>query len=77
MKEKKERIDVEEIIEGVKERKKIVLIENKEKKKGNYMNFEEVRRINEGMKKNVMMVIEEEYEEYVRRKDYEEGMEIV
>lgn len=41
------------------------------------MNFEEVRRINEGMKKNVMMVIEEEYEEYVRRKDYEEGMEIV
>ncbi|MBC8716492.1 histidinol-phosphate transaminase [Ochrobactrum sp. Marseille-Q0166] len=76
-KEKDERIDVDAILASLSPRTKIVFIANPANPTGTYLPFEEVRRLHAGLPKNVLLVLDGAYAEYVRRNDYEAGLELV
>ena len=44
---------------------------------GTYVPFDEVKRLHVSLPKNVLLVIDAAYAEYVRRNDYESGIELV
>jgi len=77
VKEKDARIDVDAILAAVGPRTKIVFIANPANPTGTYLPFEEVRRLHAGLPKNVLLVLDAAYAEYVRRNDYEAGVELV
>ena len=77
VKEKDAHIDVDAILAGVTARTKIVFIANPGNPTGTYIPFEEVRRLHAGLPKTVLLVLDAAYAEYVRRNDYEAGIELV
>ncbi len=77
VKETAERADVDAILAAVGPKTKIVFLANPNNPTGTYLPFEEVRRLHAGLPKNVLLVIDAAYAEYVRRNDYEAGVELV
>ncbi|MCO6392648.1 histidinol-phosphate transaminase [Aliihoeflea aestuarii] len=75
--EKDERADVDAILAAVTERTRIVFLANPNNPTGTYLPFEDVRRLHAGLPKHVLLVLDAAYAEYVRRNDYESGMELV
>ena len=77
VKEKNLHADVDAILAAVTERTRIVFIANPNNPTGTYLPFEEIRRLHAGLPANVILVIDAAYAEYVRRNDYESGIELV
>jgi histidinol-phosphate aminotransferase len=77
VKETNERADVDAILAAVTDRTKIVFLANPNNPTGTYLPFEEVRRLHSGLPSNVVLVLDAAYAEYVRRNDYESGIELV
>jgi histidinol-phosphate aminotransferase len=75
--ENNERAEVDSVLSMVTPRTKIIFLANPNNPTGTYLPFEEVRRLHDGMPKNVLLVIDAAYAEYVRRNDYEAGVELV
>ncbi len=71
------RADVDELLKRVTPRTKVVFLANPNNPTGTYMPFQEVRRLREKLPSNVLLVIDAAYGEYVRRNDYEMGLELV
>jgi len=69
--------DVDAILERVTERTKIVFLANPNNPTGTYMPADEVRRLHAGLPPRVVLVLDAAYAEYVRRNDYESGIELV
>ena len=69
--------DVDAILSCVTPRTKIVYLANPNNPTGTYIPFEEVKRLHAGLPKNVILVLDGAYAEYVRRNDYAEGIELV
>lgn len=69
--------DVDKMIAAVTERTKIVFLANPNNPTGSYLPFDEVRRLHAGLPGHVLLVIDAAYAEYVRRNDYESGIELV
>lgn len=69
--------DVDAILGAVTERTKIVFIANPNNPTGTYLPVDEVRRLHAGLPKHVLLVLDAAYAEYVRRNDYEAGLELV
>ena len=69
--------DVDAILARVSPRTKIVFLANPNNPTGTYLPFDEVRRLRQGLPGNVLLVIDAAYSEYVRRNDYEAGIELV
>jgi len=69
--------DVDAILAAVTERTKIVFLANPNNPTGTYLPGDEVRRLQAGLPKNVLLVLDAAYAEYVRRNDYEAGLELV
>ena len=61
----------------VTERTRIVFLANPNNPTGTYLPFEEVRRLHAALPRHVLLVIDAAYAEYVRRNDYESGIELV
>ena len=76
-KEKDERADVDAILAAVTGRTRIVFLANPNNPTGTYIPFEEVRRLHAGLPGSVLLVIDAAYAEFVRRNDYEAGVELV
>ncbi len=76
-KETDERADVDAILAAVTPKTKIVFLANPNNPTGTYVPFEEVRRLHAGLPKHVLLVLDAAYAEYVRRNDYESGIELV
>ena len=55
----------------------MVFLANPNNPTGTYVPFDEVKRLHAGLPKNVLLVIDAAYAEYVRRNDYEAGIELV
>ncbi|RVC56532.1 aminotransferase class I/II-fold pyridoxal phosphate-dependent enzyme, partial [Mesorhizobium sp. M00.F.Ca.ET.038.03.1.1] len=55
---------------------RIVFLANPNNPTGTYLPFSEVRRLHAGLPKNVLLVLDAAYAEYVRRNDYEAGIEL-
>ncbi|MCB1507366.1 MAG: histidinol-phosphate transaminase [Hyphomicrobiaceae bacterium] len=68
--------DVDAILAAVTTRTRIVFLANPNNPTGTYLPFSEVRRLHEGLPGHVLLVLDAAYAEYVRRNDYESGMEL-
>ena len=68
---------VDTILGAVSARTKIVFIANPNNPTGTYLPFDEVQRLRRALPENVLLVLDAAYAEYVRRNDYESGLELV
>lgn len=75
--EKNERADVDAILAAVTPRTKAVFIANPNNPTGTYLPFEDVRRLHAGLPEHALLVLDAAYAEFVRRNDYEAGVELV
>ncbi|MDX2306937.1 MAG: histidinol-phosphate transaminase [Hyphomicrobium sp.] len=69
--------DVDKILAKVTERTRVVYLANPNNPTGTYLPASEVRRLREGLPRNVLLVLDGAYAEYVSRNDYESGIELV
>ena len=76
-KEQECRADVDAILDCVTERTRLVYLANPNNPTGTYLPIEEIRRLHSGLPGNVVLVIDAAYAEYVRKNDYESGIEMV
>ena len=69
--------DVDLILEAVTERTRLVFLANPNNPTGTYLPFDEVKRLQAALPPRVLLVLDAAYAEYVRRNDYEAGIELV
>ena len=69
--------DVDRILAAVTKRTKIVFLANPNNPTGTCIGFDEVKRLHRGLPPHVLLVLDAAYAEYVRRNDYESGIELV
>ncbi len=75
--EKNLTVDVDALLAAVTEKTRIVFLANPSNPTGTYIPFDEVKRLQAGLPKSVLLVLDAAYAEYVRRNDYEAGVELV
>jgi histidinol-phosphate aminotransferase len=75
--EKNYTADVDAILACVTPRTKVVFLANPNNPTGTYVSFDEVRRLHNALPPHVLLVLDAAYAEYVRRNDYEAGIELV
>ena len=68
---------VDEMLKCVSPRTKMVFLANPNNPTGTYLPFNEVKRLHEGLPKTTLLVLDAAYAEYVRRNDYESGLELL
>lgn len=71
------RTDIDNIIAALTPRTKVVFLDNPNNPTGTYVPFSEVRRLHAAMRPDCLLVLDSAYAEYVRRNDYEAGIELV
>jgi histidinol-phosphate aminotransferase len=69
--------DVDAILKCVTPKTKLVFLANPNNPTGTYVPFDEVKRLQRALPANVLLVLDAAYAEYVRRNDYESGIELV
>jgi histidinol-phosphate aminotransferase len=67
---------VDGILELVTDRTRVVFVANPNNPTGTYLPFSEIRRLHAGLPPRVLLVLDAAYSEYVRRNDYESGIEL-
>ncbi|MGV8939129.1 MAG: histidinol-phosphate transaminase [Allorhizobium sp.] len=77
VKEKDCTVDVDAILAAVTDKTKMVFIANPGNPTGTYVPVTEIRRLQAALPKHVILVLDAAYAEYVRRNDYEAGIELV
>jgi histidinol-phosphate aminotransferase len=75
--EKNYTADVDAILAALSERTRIVFLANPNNPTGTYIAFDEIKRLHRGLPGHVLLVLDAAYAEYVRRNDYESGIELV
>ena len=75
--EKNYTADVDSILAKVTDRTRIVFLANPNNPTGTYLPFDEVKRMHRALPPDVLLVLDAAYAEYVRRNDYESGIELV
>jgi histidinol-phosphate aminotransferase len=68
--------DVDAIVARVTPRTRAVFIANPNNPTGTYLPFTEVRRLHAALRPDILLVLDAAYAEYVRRNDYESGIEL-
>jgi histidinol-phosphate aminotransferase len=69
--------DVDAMLAAVTAKTKLVFLANPNNPTGTYLPFDEVKRLHRGLSSHVLLVLDAAYAEYVRRNDYEAGIELV
>jgi histidinol-phosphate aminotransferase len=69
--------DVDAILARVTPRTRVVFLANPNNPTGTYVPFDEVKRLHRSLPPHVLLVVDAAYAEYVRRNDYESGIELV
>ena len=75
--EKDRRADVDAILARVTDKTKVVFLANPNNPTGTYLPYDELQRLRKGLPEHALLVIDAAYAEYVRRNDYETGIELV
>jgi histidinol-phosphate aminotransferase len=75
--EKDYRCDVDAMLAKVTDKTRIVAIVNPNNPTGSYLTKDEVRRLHAGLPKNVLLLIDAAYAEYVSKNDYESGISLI
>ena len=75
--EKDHTADVDAILAKVSDRTKVVWIANPNNPTGTYIPYDELKRLQRSLPPHVLLVVDAAYSEYVRRNDYDAGIELV
>jgi histidinol-phosphate aminotransferase len=75
--EKDLRGDIDALLAKVTPKTKVVCIANPNNPTGSYLTREEMKKLHEGLPKDVLLIIDAAYAEYVSRNDYSAGVELV
>ncbi len=75
--EKHRKADVDGMLSHVTPKTRLVYLANPNNPTGSYLPYDEVRRLHAGLPRTTLLVIDAAYAEYVRRNDYESGIEMV
>jgi histidinol-phosphate aminotransferase len=67
---------VDALLAKVSERTRVAFLANPNNPTGTYLPFKEVRRLHAALPEGTLLVLDAAYAEYVRRNDYESGMEL-
>ena len=68
---------VDAILACVTKKTKVVFLANPNNPTGTHVSFDEVKRLHRSLPSQVLLVLDAAYAEYVRRNDYESGIELV
>ena len=68
---------VDAILAVVTKKTKMVFLANPNNPTGTYVSFDEIKRLHRDLPPQVVLVLDAAYAEYVRRNDYESGIELV
>ena len=69
--------DVDALLAAVTERTRILFLANPNNPTGTYLPAAEMARLRDGLRDDVLLVIDAAYAEYVERDDYEAGVQLV
>lgn len=69
--------DADTILQKVTAKTRMVFLANPNNPTGTYIPFNEVKRLAQNLPRRVVLVVDSAYAEYVRRNDYEAGIELV
>tara|TARA_B100001175_G_scaffold280906_1_gene258976 strand:- start:4466 stop:5551 length:1086 start_codon:yes stop_codon:yes gene_type:complete len=75
-KEKNFRISIKEILKKVTKNTKIVFLANPNNPTGTYLNKSELLELRKNLKKNILLVVDDAYAEYMKNKDYKSGLNL-
>ena len=75
-KEKNYKISIQEILKNVSNKTKIVFLANPNNPTGTYLKKEEILKLRKRLRSNILLVIDDAYDEYVRKKNYKSGLNI-
>ena len=75
-KEKNFKVSVSEIIKKVTQKTKIVFIANPNNPTGTYLKKLELLELRKKLKKNILLVLDDAYFEYMKNKDYKSGLDL-
>ncbi|NKB50736.1 MAG: histidinol-phosphate transaminase [Rhizobiaceae bacterium] len=75
--EKNHTADVDAILARVTDATRLVYLANPNNPTGTYLAMSEVRRLHAGLPDSTILILDAAYAEYVRRNDYESGIELV
>ena len=76
-KESDHHTDVDAMLSCITPRTRMVFLANPNNPTGTYIPVAEVKRLHAGLPKDCLLVLDAAYAEYVRRNDYESGIELV
>ncbi len=69
--------DIDALLERVSARTKVVFLANPNNPTGTYLTASEIRRLHAGLPGSTLLVLDEAYAEFVDKKDYESGIDLV
>ncbi|WP_425069307.1 histidinol-phosphate transaminase [Reyranella sp.] len=69
--------DIDALLAAVTPKTRIVCLANPNNPTGTYVTKDDVRRLHAGLPKNVLLIIDAAYAEYVSKNDYDSGLELV
>jgi histidinol-phosphate aminotransferase len=75
-KEKKFKVSVSDIIEKVSSKTRIVFIANPNNPTGTYLTKLELIKLRKKLKKNILLVLDDAYFEYMKKKDYKSSLDL-
>tara|TARA_B100000579_G_scaffold99585_1_gene79067 strand:- start:666 stop:1751 length:1086 start_codon:yes stop_codon:yes gene_type:complete len=75
-KEKKFKISVTEILKKVTRKTKIVFLANPNNPTGTYLNKFELVELRKKLRKNILLVVDDAYSEYMKNPDYKSGLDL-
>jgi len=75
--ETNETANADALLSCVSDRTRAIFLANPNNPTGTFLPIDEVRRLHAGLPRNVLLVLDAAYAEYVRRNDYEAGIELV
>ena len=75
--EKDLRGDIDALLAKVTPKTRIVCIANPNNPTGSYLTREELKKLHDGLPKDVLLIVDAAYAEYVSRNDYSAGLELV
>ncbi|MBU6339417.1 MAG: histidinol-phosphate transaminase [Rickettsiales bacterium] len=77
VKEKNLKTDIDAILAAITDKTKIIFIANPNNPTGSYLNKEEVQKLVEKTPKNILIVLDHAYEEFVTKSDYPDAIKLV
>jgi histidinol-phosphate aminotransferase len=70
------KISVSEIIKKISKKTKIVFLANPNNPTGTYLKKNELLKLRKKLRSNILLVVDDAYDEYMKKKDYISGLEL-